>query len=460
MTVPVAYWIFINLFQAIKFKKFSILIQTDDEIFVWSIVCAAVVHFIIYSSYGAVSIRVLPLAFPFVLLVLPRSSIVVKLNKSITSISVFLLALTSVVGFVSYAGTILPDFTPSDLGNAALLIPDQSTILADAGIFGLLQINGANSGRVYNFSWPDSQKYVDLVNPTFVHQEDYQYFIPDKSNKPFITSGWVFMEPWLQNLSLIENNPRLGKVYDSDAISVYTDINDVLPKGQEIQSQPVEGILSIFGNFLRLLLAFLIVFSSGGLFILLLRKYLPFDIGGPLIFTCLSFITGIGLITIAGYLSNFTPMGLDNISWVMVVFIVILITLVLINKKSMFPIMRLLRVDIIWGFSLMIVWLLLATTVSYIRTSNSEFVEFFVMKDVGANAISVNVISELRQSENFELSYSVEGGKSESRRVTLDPAQVFQQDIIFPESAANKIVHLYLETDERKPLELHFLYQP
>jgi hypothetical protein len=41
--------------------------QTGEEIFIWAVVFTAVAHLVVYSAYGAVSFRVIPVAFPLLL---------------------------------------------------------------------------------------------------------------------------------------------------------------------------------------------------------------------------------------------------------------------------------------------------------------------------------------------------------------------------------------------------------
>jgi hypothetical protein len=459
MVVPLGYWFIVKVMGAIKYRDYFSLIASDDDIFIWSILAVALVHGIAYIAYGAISTRVIPLVFPFLLLIIPRS---LRLpNNFIAYTSAFLLALTSIIGFISYIPVIVPDAKSSDLGHLASLIEDKATLLADGAVFGSLQINGAKEGKYFNLSWPDSEQYSEVVNSADSHKLTADFIVVDKYNKPVVTTAWVFLQPWENNIEQINQNQNLNKIYDSDTISLYQLKERILPNDRMIASQ--EGDMEHgfpWGYFLGMITAIILMLMlPGALLLLLIKNRLPMDVGGPLIFSSLSLVTGMGLITFAGYLANFSPLGLGSTIWVLVVFSLGFLAALIYFRKEMISPLRLLLNEFLFVITLIIVWSFLMTTVAQIRTNaTGDYVEFFAMQDKVSGRLVLDIGNSLSIPESFTITSDVEGQATEAGPFLVAPDHVSRLEMNIPDQFRGKIMKVKLHSDNRPDdLTLHFL---
>jgi hypothetical protein len=156
MTLPVGYWVVRKIIFTVRQRNLQVMISGEEDIFVWAALLVNFIHMFGYLGYGAVSTRVIPLVFPILLLLIVKK----------TNIQRYLLgglALVSMVGFVSFISEFEPDQQLEELGRAGQLIQHSSTVLADANVFALLQLQSIQDQKLIDFVWATPEEYATLV---------------------------------------------------------------------------------------------------------------------------------------------------------------------------------------------------------------------------------------------------------------------------------------------------------
>lgn len=461
MIVPVVYWFFVKTVDALKGRDVSNLFSCDEDVFIWSVITVAVGHAVGYLSYGAISTRVIPLVFPFLLLVLPGS---LRLSGKILPFSASLfLALTSVVGFLSYSPIVSPDVKASDLGNSAFLLDDRAVLLADAGVFGSFQVNAAQQGKLFEFSWLDAEQYHALIDPDASSDRFsmVDYVVVDKYDKPLISIGWKYYEPFLKYVELIDRNPGLSRIYDSSHIIVYQLSDRPLPSNQSDlqlgQSKPASFLASTLG----IAGAFVfIVLVPGGILLLLIKVRFPIDFGGPLVYSSLCFVAGVSLVTLGGYLANFSFLGLNSILWVIFVFALVAAGFLIRHHGQTLALLKLLKIEILFTLVLVISWAILMTSVSYMRTQNSsDYVEFYVTQNENSGRPIINIASHLSVPSFFSVQYFIGEIETATAPFIVSPGQTiaYELDFLAQNNSEDDVVVLLNTHDRLGYLKLNFL---
>lgn len=401
------------------------LAERWEDLLVWAMVILSLMHAILYSTYGALSLRVVPLSFPLLIpIVLPE----LRLGKKIEWILPMGLAAFAVLGFCSFLSAFRPDTLPGDTGFVASLIDDDSVILADATTYGAILTVASESQKRIDFIWPDASNYASLVSGREDPQAGYDLFIADSTGKPVTSSSWVSLEPWTQHLDKINQNPFHSKIYDSDHLHGFTPPGAELPQYLPVQLVTKPPGTSLLHDSLRLFTAVVcLLFLPGVACLLVIPR-----IHGPKIddfhgFIALASGMSIGLVTFTGYLLNFTPTGIRPVALsTMGVSILTLTGILLFHKQSrrfpgrwLRPAISLLVVLFIWSF--------LATAVAHARErEHANFIEFFVTstdpQSAPAEGLMFYVVNRSPNSKTFTISLEAEGDVVEigPRKVTAN----------------------------------------
>ncbi len=450
MTLPIAIWVITKIVQAVRFRNIGSLLE-DDDIWIWSVLAIAISHAVGYSTYGAVSTRVIPLAFPFVLLLLPRS---LKLrNDWLAYTCLIALVLVSVVGFLSYSATLLPDVKPSDLGDSIALLPNGSILLADAGVFGAYQVRGATQGKALDLVWLDSEKY-SIILQTRPQTYPFDWIIADKYGKPLITSGWIFLEPWSNYEAALDRNPSLERIYDSDYLTLYQPASRPLPVLdiaflEESRQKPVFPwlVTNMVGTLS------LITFLPGILLLALIQTYSPIDIEGHLPISTISLALGTGLAILAGYFVNFTLLGITSLIWVLLgISCVLIIALFLRGRKSLSLLKSIFGT--FWLLvSLLAAWTLLFTLIAQHRPQK-EYLEFYATQSPAANNLSIRIANHGSQPLPFLIIHTLNEASIGSITATILPNQKLNYELNIQD--ASGVMKLTLYVQNLDALHLHF----
>jgi hypothetical protein len=414
LTLPVGFWCLRKGYQVLVTRNISLAFQTGEAIFVWSIVFTAVAHLVIYSAYGAVSIRVIPVAFPLLLPLITREfRLATQLEHALTSA----LALFAVIGFLSFAPTLIPDIMASQTGLASKLFQSGNRLMGDANVYGSILLNSVKDNRIIDFTWLDSEKYGSLIEGQTVQNNEFDYVIVDMTGKPLITLGWVFLEPWSRHLAQIIQNPKLDKIYDSENLAIFQPAGRVLPAYQLVSQDVRPNYLGVDqGDILQLGLAVLVLFFLPGFILLFIAlrhsQIISTDWG---VLRGLTIGLSVTFVTFIGYLTNFSPLGLNGIlplsltlPWLA------LVAELLLHRKRftvswsvISPAASLITITFIWAF--------LALSVAQGRAGNhAEYTEFFAtQEDSEGETITLNVVNRLAEPENFEMVAQLPGQPSQ-----------------------------------------------
>ena len=412
LTLPVGLWGLLKIGQASLTGNPAIFIQTREDIFIGAIILAAAAHTLMYSLYGSISLRVIPLAFPLILPLIGRAF---KASRQLEFILTSALAIFAMLGFLSIAPTMLPDITASETGLASKILKADARLLGDPNAYGALLMNMARDDKLIDFVWLDSARYAALAGRQPLSRNEFDYAAIDKSNKPIISSGWVFFEPWSLHLPEIDQNKALDKIYDSDRLTLYQPNG---PNGIELPAYHLTPAdLDLTERFwlndaFRLFFTIAVfIFLPGTVVIFILYHTTLLRIDDVSTAIGLGVGLSLALVTFLGYLVNFTGLGLD---WLMPLSVIgpwLLFMIYVIGYRPNFSI------EPAWGsygaalIITLALWALLSTGVAYARNQRyAEFTEFFVTQgNVQPEALTLNVINRLNQTGNFSLVFSAAG---------------------------------------------------
>lgn len=426
--IPVAAWCAIKLTRAWRKRSLCSLAGTREDIFCWSLVFVTLGHALGYSSYGAVSLRLVPLVFPFLMLIIP-SSLRLPHSKIITKVLSLALLVVAMSGFVCYGRALRSDPVASQMGMVPKILPDTSSLMADANVYGVINLIAGKQQKRFDFVWADDQKYAALV--TGKPMENNVYAVLDKYNRPFITTSWAFLEPWVKYLPQIEQNSLLSKVYDSQYLSVFQSASKPLPLDQgsyvEVKHEKnfwMEVLASLF-------LAVVLVLVLPGMAVLLLLRdlgFLKFEDSYSMLF--FSMVLSLGFVTAVGYLVNFTRIGLKNYALVNALIVLILFVVYIIIRWSHRKPFKFPPVGFRSLFVVILVWCLGSALITVSRSaSKAELTEFFITQTASSKFSPVIYVrNQMRSEQEYILSWR-QGDQSTRLLATfrLSPGEVFRQ---------------------------------
>ena len=399
----VGIWFAAKIHEVLISREIKNLVRTTDEIFVWSMIAAAIAHALVYSISGAVSLRVVPLAFPLILSPIAKS---LGLAERVAPILALTLASFAVVGLISVAPTIMPDLLASQTGLAPTLVNDGDRVLADANVYASLLTNAAEDGKVLDLVWLDSDIYAALVGKNPVDRNAFDYLVIDSTGKPIVSADWVFLEPWTRHTAEIDQNSDLSRIYDSDNIAVFQSVGSELPGDQHISGNLGTASRPFPADVSHLFLAVvLLAFLPGATFTFIASNSSLLRIRDTATLLGLTIGTSVAFVTFIGYLANFSPLGLGwSVPLIVVIPFILLGAYLAVRRPQ-------LRASSSWlartsSLScLLLIWSLISTVVAHERTRDrSGFIEFFVTQQYpGSETIVVNVVNREERSGEFAL---------------------------------------------------------
>lgn len=402
-------WCGVKVYRAITQRSWETLIATRGDTLMWIVILVATSHAAVYLFYGAISLRVIPLAFP---LLLPLVARAFKRKHELEKVLTTTLAVLAVVGYTSFSSVLPPDTTAGETGLVSQLIRDQDRLLADIDVYGAVLLNAAQDGKLVDLTWLDPMQYSLVVGEQTAVEYDFDRLIADKSDKPVITYNWGYLEPWTWHLSRIEQNIQLDKIYDSDNAAVFQ------PKGAELpRYQLGSGDINDSGNSLiedafRVWLAVIaLFFAPGAVLVFVLRNEGSLAQTDGLVLIGLAAGLSVAFVTCVGYAVNFAPLKL---AWT-----VPLIVLIPWIGLGIYLLFRRLTVHVkpMWLARIcvlalvLLVWAFLSTVVAHARVQGrAEFTEFFVTQDETKDGVlDVNVVSRLSQPTYYTLVFELGG---------------------------------------------------
>ncbi len=462
MTVPVGIWCSIKITRWIVTKNVLTISTSNTDIFIWSIFVVSVVHIIGYSAYGAVSIRVIPLAFPLLMIMVPKSlgwSSKISINLSVA------LAIVSSIGFFSYITTLKPDPKPTDFGVVSQLIPNKSRILSDANVFGSLQLSAAENKKTFEFVWPNSINYSYLVEATSSDKDFADYYVIDKLGKPIISQNWVYLMPWTENFDKINLNENLIKIYDSEKLSIYQPKSLNIP--YFIQSSKQQNICintSLLELFIRLMVAVLILLIIPGFALLyFLQSITDLRISNIYLYSSILLVLSICFVVIWGYLANFSIINLGRLPLLICLSSLSLLIFGLamskFNHKSIiYPrgtttALSLLLLIFIWSISAIY-------TAQFRTTAGSDYTEFYLGKsESGSISNNLYVVNHQKIMSTYQIEVFIDGDLSKKiGPFDLSSCAMAQFNLQIPDIQNNDILIRLIKTKNGTPLrtlELH-----
>jgi hypothetical protein len=458
MVLPVLVWVLYKLLLAITENNFLEVVKTKEDQFSWSIIFIAIVHAVGYSAYGAISIRVIPLAFPLIFLVFFRD----RKWKLAGILSLWLLALVSVLGFLSFSSGYSPDLKPSSFGFAAKILRNSSTIFSDTNIFGLLQVDSAKDGKVFDLSWVSSDGYAFLVNDNESVKPITDYFILDKSGKPVQSSNWVSYEPWKMNFYEIDNNPNLDKFYDSKYISIYQLTNNALPKGIEIPKEvPQNKNLLIVRAIKICLTIILLLLLPGGILLHLLKTLSIFSWNEEYSFIALCLIISISMITVISYIANFTILGLNLIVPIIILICSTMVFIIILRNRSKKPeepfYLSSLKSTYIFYIGLVILWAIISTITIQKTINTNDYIELFATQSLNKGFVNIYVVNRTKTVEIFDMAIFVgENSLDRLKSIQIYPFSSYVSVQRLPKNKIGEKITILLLKGDRTYEEIHF----
>jgi hypothetical protein len=461
LTIPVGIWCIAKAYQAFVARDLRVLVHAEEDIFVWMVILVAVVHALAYSIYGALSLRVIPLAFP---LILPPVARQLGGSDRVELILTCGLATFAVVGFLSFGSALLPDTIASETGLASKLLEPDSRLMCSADVYGSLLLNATEDGKISDFVWLDSDRYASVIGQRPVSRADFDYVVIDMSGKPITSSNWRFLEPWTQHALEINENSDLSKIYDSETIMVFQPKGATLPN-HEIRPgdiKAVDGSSSIDAFWLFLTMVSL-AFIPGGIltFILLNGSHLRIeDTRTPV---GLSIGLSFALVTFIGYIANFTVLGLGWFVPLSVTLPWIVFAVQLIIRQ---PHLRACWPWVIRGSSILMalaIGSLLSAGVTHARTlRRAEFTEFFVTQnDPQSRTLTIHAVNRLNEPSNFTMVFRSAGVELETRGPrTLSSNALWTEQWQVPPSQVDRRIVITLEKDDIPYRVLHLSELP
>lgn len=457
LTVPVGIWCAVKILNSIRSRDLSTLVGSSHDVFIWAILAATVVHSVIYSLYGAVSLRLIPLAFP---LILPLVIQEIKTPKSLEPILMCLLAVFAIIGFLSFASGLRPDTTAADTGTTSELFDDSDRILGEPTLYATLFLDAIKTGRVLEFAWLDSDRYASVVGQKPVDRDDFDYLAADTSGNPITSASWASFEPWQQHLAEIDSNKSLNKIYDSKTLKIYHPNDQDLPVRELVPGEvDFTEERSFLQDAARLFLAtFLLVFIPGAILVILLKQSSRLKIDDAATMAGIAVSLSVALLTYAGYAVNFSPLGLKRLVPFCTAVPWAALGIYWVIRRPRFQLQLAWFAVFVFLSLTVLVWALLSTGVAYARNERSaEYTEFFVTKASSDDtAVVVTVINRSKQPQDFSVVFTLAGSEVPALGPqTLAPESMLSERIRLPLIPVGETIVIGLLGDENSGQELH-----
>ena len=457
LTVPVGIWCAVKITNSIRSRNLRTLVRTSHDVFIWAILAATVVHSAIYSLYGAVSLRLIPLAFP---LILPLVIQEIKTLKSLEPILMCLLAAFAIIGFLSFASGLRPDITTAETGTTSELFDDYDRVMGEPTVYASLFLDTIKTGRVLQFAWLDSDRYASVVGQKPIDRDEFDYLAADTSGYPITSTSWASFEPWKQHLTEIDSNKSLDKIYDSRTLKIYRPNDQDLPVRQlapgEVDFAEERSFLQ---DVTRLFLAtVLLVFIPGAILVVLLKQSSRLKIDDAATMVGIAVSLGVALLTYAGYVTNFTSLGLKRLVPLSIAVPWAILGIYWVIRRPRFQ-LQLTWFAVFACLSITVfVWALLSTGVAYARYERSTgYTEFFVTKASSDDtAVVVTVINRSKQPQDFSVVFKLAGSEVPALGPqTLAPGSMLSERIGLPLVPFGETLVIGLRGDEIPGQELH-----
>lgn len=445
LTVPVSMWVTYKFYRVARRRSLSEAVAKPDDIFIWMVICVAVSHALIYTAYGAVSFRVVPIAFPLLLPLIVKEF---RGGARWGHLLPFSLAACAVLGFIGFAPTLKHEITASETGAAAQLFQPGERILADPNTYASLLINSAAAGKIIDFAWPDSQRYASLVGLEPL-QPGFDAAVLDSTANPVISSAWIFYEPWSRNLARVDGNPALSKVYDSEYLQVYRPAASSLPRPQALEAASPGPGSDFLARSIRILLTVAaLILLPGAVAVYIAGKYSPLFAGDPNFMGAMILCLSVSFVTFTGYLANYV--GLQYFIPLVVSIPLAILALFALYKRpktkmDVFPAsitLALITALFVWSFA--------AVAVKDIREeTRSQFTEFFLTQG-GDNpdALILGVVTHLDHPGQFKIvAKSGEEIIPLTGRLDLQPGAVYTHAPALPEELRGSRIQVILLRD-------------
>jgi hypothetical protein len=424
MMLPIGYWMINQIYKAARNKSLIELIETDKKIFLWAIILATLTHLIGYAGYGAVSIRLVPLTFPIIMLL-------VFDNKKLVDLLMISLAGISIIGFISHVQAFQSDPIMGDLANGPRLLRDGTVVASDPNVFALSQIQLTTGHKESQYAWITPDIYSALTNNLSLDTLGIDYYLTDKLTRPIIAASWEFLDTWIKHIHAIESSQFLHKVYDSGRLSIFQEKDQPLPRSPD-QPDIGNGLNnSMFWKYaVFLLLALLFLFLPGGALLWFLHDLLDFR--DSMIYLGLSFTMSLCVIVLIGYVFNFIFMALDLLAGFIILLslIIIVVTIVFIGKDKSKKRFISLQGGILLSVVLMIIVAFGSTYVAFERVASRRIsTEFYLTQDPGFG-LRLHIINQEDDSNIYTLSYQPSEKTAQEISVfELPPHHIYQVNI-------------------------------
>ena len=458
LTGPVAFWILTKVYQVIRHRDLSLAMKTREDVFIWSVVAAAISHTLMYMLYGAISLRVIPLLFvftiPLVFQQFPRM-------KDWGYPIILIIAVAAAVGFVSYVFSLSSRPTGHGFGHADKLIAEQDHVLANPYVYGVLLVNATGEApTLFDLVWLDSDKYRAVVGQQSIDENEFDVLAVDMSDAPVIAQGWRYFEPWTDYLNEIDRNPALNRVYDGDNLRLYQPLSKELPlyhlpSGSSVTYKNRSLSLSV----LRMFCAVVGLFLAPGAILLGLIRVDRIGIGKDFSAVAgLSIGLSVAFLTFCGYVVNFTFMGLTTLIPFVLGSLMIVVGLRTIRRTdSLLPG----RTERLWLWALLLVVLLWSLTTVAVNSwkvqVNEPVTELFLTQSPSKDgSVDINVVDTSGEPGPVSLLVELDGTEVAQwgpRLVNRDSPWVVTQEIP-PSMCGNMLV----VTMERNGLPLRQLH--
>ncbi|MEZ4710460.1 MAG: hypothetical protein R3A44_24875 [Caldilineaceae bacterium] len=460
LTLPAGVWCINKIYQSLRSKSWLSLVQHRDDIFIWVIIIVAISHALMYSMYGAISLRVIPLAFPLILpLVLEQFRPGPKIVRAIF----MALAILPILGFISYAPTLKPEVTTRQTGVVSYIIDPKDRILSDPSIYGALLTAASEQDKVFDFVWPESKNYSYLVGDTSTTDNTFDYLIADKSAKPVTTSNWQFLEAWAKNLQSIDNNENLNKIYDSNSLIIYQNRGGDLPSYELKSTDIISAEHPFWQDFLLIFITFVILaFIPGAVIVVVLSNtgFMSYD--EPIIVAGLSIGLSITIVTIIGYIINFSPLKLSLFAPIVALVSLCILGIYLASARSKLKWNTYWLNQSVLAVALILIWSLLATQVAHVRAQNGALsTEFFLTQNhENTDSLEMNIVNHKNESQTYKLTILANGeviSVLETKAVSSNTN--WRQAWHIEDSTRGSKIQIVLDAENSQPLTLHLYNQ-
>lgn len=405
LTIPIVVWCCAKVYRVLVTRQVTAAVQTNEDIIVWSIVMTAVAHWIVYSAYGTFSLRVIPVAFPFLL---PLVTHKLRLGYVLERFLASTLALFAIIGFLGFMPTLTLDITASQTGLVSNLFQSGSNVMGDPNTYGSILLNSVKVGRIIDFLWLDSDKYASVAGDQMLRSGEFDYLVADTTNRPIITLGWSYLQPWTHYLTAISQNRDLDKIYDSENLSLFQPSGKELPD-YELKAEDVEASGVIHGKESPFWLGAILIaifFLPGFVGLLIAARHSVLILDDLQALSGLAIGLSVTFATFVGYLTNFSPLGL---AWFVPLSIgipgVAMMAEWILHRQRPQRVLPSHVAHLLALVVIVLVWASLALSVADSRiTRRAEFTEFFVTRNnLSSEMVTFNVVNRLNQPQDFAI---------------------------------------------------------